>query len=161
MCSDDINQSNSKRFYTFDSIPNVLVPTSSNIVIRTDATDDSPDHLKYELHFVPTIQTTTTSADEESSPVQQQSIDDKQLNVRNKKRPSHMQPQKDTQRFPCPRCGRDYSQSKNMRRHFRLECNQEPRFPCNFCHLRFKRNNQLKHHVMIKHCFSNAQNYNN
>lgn len=163
MCSDELNQNDAKRFYAFDSIPNVLVPGTSNIVIRTDGTSDSTNHLKYEVHFLPTMQ--STMDDEPSSPIpiqhQQSLIEDKQIIIKKKKRPAHMQPQQDTQRFPCPRCGRDYSQSKNMRRHFRLECQQEPRFPCNFCPLRFKRNNQLKNHVMIKHCFSNAQNYNN
>lgn len=163
MCSDEMNQSDAKRFYAFDSIPNVLVPGSSNIVIRTDGTTDNSNHLKYEVHFLPTMQSTID--DEESSspiPLHQQSLmDDKQIINKKKKRPAHMQPQQDTQRFPCPRCGRDYSQSKNMRRHYRLECGQEPRYPCSFCQLRFKRNNQLKNHIMIKHCFSNAQNYNN
>lgn len=173
MCIEEINQSDGKRFYTFDSLPNVIVPSSSNIVIRTDdgTTDDIPSHLRYEV--LPTMQTTMDDEDEEeaalsssSSPppptTQQHTLnDEKQIINRNKKRPAHMQPQQDTQRFPCPRCGRDYSQSKNMRRHFRLECGQEPRYPCNFCQLRFKRNNQLKNHVMIKHCFSNAQSYNN
>lgn len=58
----------------------------------------------------------------------------------------------DTQRYVCPRCGKDYSQSKNMRRHYRLECGQEPRYPCPFCKLRYKRNNQLKNHLITRHC---------
>lgn len=163
MCSDELNPSDAKRFYAFDSIPNVLVPGSSNIVFRTDGTTDSTNHLKYEVHFLPTMQATID--DGSSSPIpshQQTVVDEKQIINKKKKRPAHMQPQQDAQRFPCPRCGRDYSQSKNMRRHFRLECGQEPRYPCNFCQLRFKRNNQLKNHIMIKHCFSNTQqNYNN
>lgn len=68
-----------------------------------------------------------------------------------KKRPAHMQPKTESQRFYCPRCGKDYSQSKNMRRHFRLECGQEPRYPCPFCKLRYKRNNQLKNHLITRH----------
>lgn len=155
-----VNQSDSKRYYAFDAIPNVLVPGGSNIVIRTDGAHDS---TKYEVHFLPTIQ----SIEDSSSPPpplsqpQPLTIDEKQIIIKKKKRPAHMQPQQDTQRFPCPRCGRDYSQSKNMRRHYRLECQVEPRYACQLCQLRFKRNNQLKNHVMIKHCFSNAQNYNN
>lgn len=58
------------------------------------------------------------------------------------------------QRFVCPRCGKDYSQSKNMRRHYRLECGQEPKFPCPYCQLRFKRNNQLRNHIVSRHCVS-------
>ena len=72
-----------------------------------------------------------------------------------KRRPPHMQPKhggNDAQRFFCPRCGKDYSQSKNMRRHYRLECGQEPRYPCPFCKLRYKRNNQLKNHLITRHC---------
>lgn len=55
------------------------------------------------------------------------------------------------QRYTCPRCGKDYSQSKNMRRHYRLECGQEPKYPCQYCQLRFKRNNQLKNHIQSRH----------
>lgn len=69
-----------------------------------------------------------------------------------RRRPSHMLPKAvPTQRHPCPRCGKDYSLSKNMRRHLRLECGQEPQFPCTFCKLRFKRNNQLTKHIANRH----------
>lgn len=76
-----------------------------------------------------------------------------------KKRPLHMQPKQNggqIQRFPCPRCGRDYSQRKNMRRHYRLECGQEPRFPCPICNLRFKRNNQMNSHMITRHGIKEA-----
>lgn len=78
-----------------------------------------------------------------------------------KKRPLHMQPKQvgQAQRFPCPRCGRDYSQRKNMRRHFRLECGQEPRFPCRICNLRFKRNNQMNSHMITRHGLKDASTY--
>lgn len=70
-----------------------------------------------------------------------------------KKRPSHMLPKRGehAQRFVCPRCGKDYSQRKNMRRHYRLECGQEPRYPCPICNLRFKRNNQMNSHLLTRH----------
>lgn len=55
------------------------------------------------------------------------------------------------QRFACPRCGKDYSQQKNMKRHFRLECGQEPQYPCRVCHLRFKRHNQMNGHMLTRH----------
>lgn len=73
--------------------------------------------------------------------------------TRNLKRtPSHMQPrQAQTQRFACPRCGRDYSQRKNMRRHFLLECGQEPRYTCPVCQAKFKRNNQMNNHLSLRH----------
>lgn len=78
-----------------------------------------------------------------------------------RKRPLHMQPKQidQGQRFPCPRCGRDYSQRKNMRRHFRLECGQEPRFPCPICNLRFKRNNQMNSHMITRHGLKDASTY--
>ncbi|XP_037035559.1 longitudinals lacking protein, isoforms N/O/W/X/Y isoform X5 [Bradysia coprophila] len=120
MCSDGVSAADStKRFYTFDTLPNVLVPGSSNIVIRTDDTSDSTN-LKYEVHFLPTIQPTVVGeAEEESSsptPTLQPStgIDDKRIMIRSRKRPAHMQPQQDTERFPCPRCGRDYSQNDHQ-----------------------------------------------
>lgn len=160
MGDDLVNQNDSKRYYAFDAIPNVLVPDGSNIVIRTD---DTHDRTQFEVHFLPTIHSIEDSSSSPPPPPlllpQQLAMDDKQIIIKKKKRPAHMQPHQNTERFPCPRCGRDYSQSKNMRRHFRLECEQEPRYACQFCQLRFKRNNQLKNHVMIKHYFSNTQNY--
>lgn len=71
-----------------------------------------------------------------------------------KKRPLHMMPKPSTslaQRFACPRCGKDYSQQKNMKRHYRLECGQEPQYPCRICHLRFKRHNQMNGHMLTRH----------
>lgn len=79
---------------------------------------------------------------------------EKQIIPKIKKRPAHMLPhlsRHDSQRYSCPRCGKDYSQSKNMRRHYRLECGQEPKYPCSYCQLRFKRNNQLKNHINTRH----------
>lgn len=71
-----------------------------------------------------------------------------------KKRPLHMQPKQSNshaQRYKCPRCGKDYSQRKNMRRHYRLECGQEPKYPCPVCSLRFKRHNQMSGHMLTRH----------
>lgn len=71
-----------------------------------------------------------------------------------KKRPLHMQPRQPNsqmQRYQCPRCGKDYSQRKNMRRHYRLECGQEPKYPCPICNLRFKRHNQMSGHMSTRH----------
>lgn len=71
-----------------------------------------------------------------------------------KRRPLHMMPKQSTplsQRFACPRCGKDYSQQKNMKRHYRLECGQEPQYPCRVCHLRFKRHNQMNGHMLTRH----------
>lgn len=60
-------------------------------------------------------------------------------------------------RYGCPRCGRDYSQLKNMKRHFRLECGREPQYPCPFCKMRFKRNNQLRNHMIARHFVKKSQ----
>lgn len=68
-----------------------------------------------------------------------------------RKRPTHMMPKQNLQRFACPQCGKDYSQRKNMRRHLRLECGQEPRYPCPVCNLRFKRHNQMSGHMLARH----------
>lgn len=76
-----------------------------------------------------------------------------------KKRPLHMmpkQPNNQMQRFKCPRCGKDYSQRKNMRRHYRLECGQEPKYPCPVCNLRFKRHNQMSGHMLTRHNMKDA-----
>lgn len=73
-----------------------------------------------------------------------------------KKRPLHMMPKQSigqSQRYKCPRCGKDYSQRKNMRRHYRLECGQEPKYACLHpgCSLRFKRHNQMSGHMLTRH----------
>lgn len=76
-----------------------------------------------------------------------------------KKRPLHMQPKQansQMQRYKCPRCGKDYSQRKNMRRHYRLECGQEPKYPCSVCNLRFKRHNQMSGHMLTRHGIKDA-----
>lgn len=62
------------------------------------------------------------------------------------------------QRFACPRCGKDYSQRKNMRRHYRLECGQEPQYPCPICNLRFKRKNQMSGHLFTRHGIKDPNN---
>lgn len=66
--------------------------------------------------------------------------------------PLHMRPRTKTEtRFECPKCGKAYSLAKNMRRHARLECHQEPKYACPYCPLRCKRNNQLQRHILARH----------
>lgn len=66
--------------------------------------------------------------------------------------PAHMQPRiNHTERHNCPNCNSSYSQRKNLQRHLKLECGQEPKFACPFCTLRCKRNNQMQHHIATKH----------
>lgn len=54
-------------------------------------------------------------------------------------------------RHICLKCGKAYSQSRNLRRHCRLECGQEPAYICEICSKRFKRNNQLQRHIRLLH----------
>ncbi|XP_050092127.1 zinc finger protein 600-like [Anopheles aquasalis] len=56
-----------------------------------------------------------------------------------------------SRRYTCPKCGKVYSQSRNLRRHCRLECGQEPAYTCEICSKRFKRNNQLQRHIRLLH----------
>lgn len=69
-----------------------------------------------------------------------------------RKIPLHMRPRtKSETSFGCPKCGKAYSLAKNMRRHARLECFQEPKYACSYCPLKCKRNNQLQRHILAKH----------
>lgn len=71
---------------------------------------------------------------------------------RKRKIPLHMRPRTKSEiRFECPKCGKAYSLAKNMRRHARLECFQEPKYACPYCPLRCKRNNQLQRHILARH----------
>ncbi|KAG8259225.1 hypothetical protein J6590_014694 [Homalodisca vitripennis] len=61
----------------------------------------------------------------------------------------------------CPRCGKLYSRSSNMRRHLKLECGQERQHPCPYCPHRSKRRNHLKTHIQLRHVkdgFNNCVN---
>jgi uncharacterized C2H2 Zn-finger protein len=79
---------------------------------------------------------------------------------KSRKYPSHMQATKAVAgSFQCPNCGQTYSQLKNMRRHVKLECGQEPKFPCLHCAARFKRNNQLVQHMAKRHCVAVASKF--
>lgn len=150
-------------------IQNMLVTNDGSIVLCND--DDSVvgessigkalQQPTYNIEVVEIMQSNFAPTNDITKSQHQQTIHTTQpmtidIDVRKtimKKRPAHMQPkQNETQRHVCPRCGKDYSQSKNMRRHYRLECGQEPRFPCPFCKLRYKRNNQLKNHLITRHC---------
>ncbi|KAE8747862.1 hypothetical protein FOCC_FOCC005474 [Frankliniella occidentalis] len=52
---------------------------------------------------------------------------------------------------PCPNCSAAYSLKRNLQRHLRLECGQEPRFQCPVCDYRSKRRNNLHNHVLLRH----------
>lgn len=53
--------------------------------------------------------------------------------------------------FACPNCGLVYSLKRNLQRHLRLECGQEPRYPCPVCAFRSKRRNNLRSHMLNRH----------
>ncbi|KAK3915490.1 Longitudinals lacking protein, isoforms A/B/D/L [Frankliniella fusca] len=52
---------------------------------------------------------------------------------------------------PNPNCGAVYSLRRNLQRHLRLECGQEPRFKCPVCGFRSKRRNNLHNHMLVRH----------
>lgn len=147
-------------------IQNMLVTNDGSIVLCNDDTtvmnnSKTLPQPTYNIEVVEIMQSNFGSTSGTNEIVKQDQLIGTQqfsvgFNVKekiNKKRPAHMQPKaSETNRYACPRCGKDYSQSKNMRRHYRLECGQEPRFPCPFCKLRYKRNNQLKNHLITRHC---------
>lgn len=68
-----------------------------------------------------------------------------------RKWPRHMKSKFLDPKFPCPKCGKKYSQQKNLKRHLTLECGIVPKFQCPFCPIKCKRNNQLTGHIMAKH----------
>lgn len=68
-----------------------------------------------------------------------------------RKWPRHMKSKFLDPKFPCPKCGKRYSQQKNLKRHLSLECGVVPKFQCPFCPIKCKRNNQLTGHIMAKH----------
>ncbi|KAJ1529453.1 hypothetical protein ONE63_006230 [Megalurothrips usitatus] len=53
--------------------------------------------------------------------------------------------------FSCPRCGRQYQYSTSVRNHLRLECGQEPQFPCTMCPYRGRRKHHRDNHMISIH----------
>ncbi|KAG8259458.1 hypothetical protein J6590_014928 [Homalodisca vitripennis] len=53
--------------------------------------------------------------------------------------------------FPCQLCGAKYSLKRNLWRHRKFECGQEPRFQCSFCSSRFKHKFNLNTHIANRH----------
>lgn len=51
----------------------------------------------------------------------------------------------------CPTCGRVYKHKKTLIRHLRYECQQEPKFCCNYCSYRAYQNIHVKHHMIKLH----------
>lgn len=58
----------------------------------------------------------------------------------------------DTERFPCPTCGKSYLRRRHLQRHMRDECiGIPPRFHCEMCPSKFRRKYHLVRHLSSKH----------
>ncbi|CAH1399571.1 unnamed protein product [Nezara viridula] len=55
-------------------------------------------------------------------------------------------------RFDCDRCGKCYRYKQGLASHKRYECGKEPQFMCPHCDYRAKQKQNLKTHIIIKHC---------
>ncbi|XP_069702171.1 longitudinals lacking protein, isoforms H/M/V-like isoform X25 [Periplaneta americana] len=53
-------------------------------------------------------------------------------------------------KFVCAKCGKMYSQKRNLTTHMRLECGMEPQFVCPRCSKRFTRVTSLRRHMKGK-----------
>ncbi|XP_033209970.1 longitudinals lacking protein, isoforms A/B/D/L-like [Belonocnema kinseyi] len=49
--------------------------------------------------------------------------------------------------YECDRCRRTYMHKKSFQRHKSYECDQAPRFDCNFCDYKSKRRHDLSKHM--------------
>lgn len=56
-----------------------------------------------------------------------------------------------SQGHKCEYCGRIYKYRKGMLQHQRLECGQEPQFPCPYCPVKFRYRHQIRNHVFSEH----------
>lgn len=56
-----------------------------------------------------------------------------------------------SQGHKCEYCGRVYKYRKGMLQHQRLECGQEPQFPCPYCPVKFRYRHQIRNHVYSEH----------
>lgn len=58
----------------------------------------------------------------------------------------------DSERFPCPTCGKSYLRRRHLQRHMRDECiGIPPRFHCELCPSKFRRKYHLVRHLSSKH----------
>lgn len=53
--------------------------------------------------------------------------------------------------FTCDICFRSYNRKDTLARHKKMECDQEPMFPCSFCLYKAKRKHHLQKHMLAKH----------
>lgn len=51
----------------------------------------------------------------------------------------------------CPRCGKTYKHDRNLYRHMKVECGQQPRYYCRYCPYRSKHKSDTYKHVVRIH----------
>lgn len=54
-------------------------------------------------------------------------------------------------KFPCGRCGREYTRRDTLLRHEKYECGSEQLFSCPFCPSRSKYKRNIDSHIAAKH----------
>jgi hypothetical protein len=55
------------------------------------------------------------------------------------------------EKFPCGRCGREYTRRDTLLRHEKYECGSEHLFSCPFCPSRSKYKRNIDSHIAAKH----------
>lgn len=53
--------------------------------------------------------------------------------------------------FHCPKCGKVYTWRVSLTRHLREECNQHPKYNCEFCPKKFKQRSSFRRHMITQH----------
>nr|CAH7735843.1 unnamed protein product [Callosobruchus chinensis] len=54
-------------------------------------------------------------------------------------------------RFPCPKCNKSYTLTKNLQRHLSVECGKQKQFRCAFCNNSYYYKRDLKMHAIRIH----------
>lgn len=67
------------------------------------------------------------------------------------KKSNLLQRSKNTNKYPCPNCGKTYNWKTNLSRHISVECGKEPKFYCKFCDFKTKHKSTLLSHLFNKH----------
>ncbi|XP_036145490.1 zinc finger X-chromosomal protein-like [Monomorium pharaonis] len=57
----------------------------------------------------------------------------------------------ENRRYRCPKCGNGYKYTRDMQKHMRFQCGQEPKFQCPYCRRRSKVSSNMYTHVRNKH----------
>ncbi|KAG5900381.1 hypothetical protein JTB14_033829 [Gonioctena quinquepunctata] len=51
----------------------------------------------------------------------------------------------------CPDCGKIFKNANSLSSHQRQQCGIQPKYNCNICLKKFKRNHNLKRHILQVH----------